>query len=213
MPHNNYDPIAGSYDFLSRLFFGRAEVNAQVELLRYIGPGSRILVVGGGTGWILEKLAAIHPSGLRITYIESSVNMMALTRKRNWRQNEVALVQLPVERFVTDEEYDCILTGFLFDNFSPESAAAAFHILNSLLKNGGYWLFADFHYRKGEGKLWQSLMLRTMYWSARLVCKVDARELPDTEPLFAAAGYRQAHVSFHYGRFIKSIAYEKDHAL
>src|SRR5580692_1554130 len=103
---NNYDPIAGSYAFLSRLVFGQAEVNAQVELLRYIGPGSRVLIVGGGTGWILEKLAAIHPSGLRITYVESSANMIALTKKRDWRQNEAQLVQLPIEQFVTEERYD-----------------------------------------------------------------------------------------------------------
>lgn len=206
---NNYDPIAGSYDLLSRLVFGQAEINAQVELLRYIGPGSRILIVGGGTGWILERLAAIHPSGLRITYVESSANMMALTKKRNCGHNEVVLVQLPVEQFVTEERYDAILTGFLFDNFSVDSATQVFHTLHALLKNEGYWLFADFYYHKGKGKLWQSLMLQSMYTSARLVCHVEAKELTDTEPLFTAAGYRQVYSAFHYGRFIKSIAYQK----
>ncbi len=208
---NNYDPVAGSYDFLSHLFFGQAEVNAQVELLKYISSGSRILIVGGGTGWILEKISAIHPSGLQITYVESSFNMMAQSKKRDCRQNEIGFVQLPVEQFVMEEQYDCILTGFFFDNFSGESAATLFHILHPLLKSGGHWLFADFYYHKGEGKLWQALLLKSMYISARLICGVEGRELADTEPLFAAAGYRQLYTSFHYRRFIKSIAYQKKH--
>jgi ubiquinone/menaquinone biosynthesis C-methylase UbiE len=207
---NNYDPVAGCYDFLSRLVFGQAEVAAQIELLKYINPGNQILIVGGGTGWILEKLAAVHSSGLRITYVESSCNMMALSKKRDWRQNDVDFVLLPVEQFVTEERYDSILTGFLFDNFSTESADMVFHLLHPLLKSRGYWLFADFYYHKGEGALWQALLLKSMYIAARLICGVEGRYLADMEPLFAAAGYRQLYTFSHYRRFIKSIVYQKE---
>jgi SAM-dependent methyltransferase len=233
----NYDPIARSYDFLSRLVFGQAETKAQIELLRYTNAGSRILVVGGGTGWILEELATLHPAGLRITYVDSSARMIAASKKRAWGENEVAFVQMPAEEFARDGQpaaelqptadgqpavdgqpaadgqigpvYDSILTGFFFDNFSDAMAANVFNLLNPLLKPGGHWLYTDFFCHRGQGKLWQRLMLKSMYWSARLVCQVEGRELTDTEPLFAAAGYRQVYTSFHYGRFIKSIGYQK----
>ena len=209
MKRNNYDPIARYYDFLSRLVFGRSEINAQVEMLKYVGGGSRVLIVGGGTGWILEELAAIHPAGLRITYVEPSGVMMALSRKRDCRKNEVSFVSLPVEQWVSEGRYDCILTGFVFDNFTAAHSAMVFRLLHDLLRAGGYWLFAEFFLEKGRGKWWQALMLRSMYWSARLICRVEASELADTDPLFAAAGYKKLEMRFHYYRFIKSIAYQK----
>ncbi len=209
MKFNNYDPIARYYDWLSRLFFGRSEIDAQVGMLKYVAAGSRVLIVGGGTGWILEELAAIHPAGLRIVYVEPSGKMMDLSRNRNYGENDVVFVQLPVEQWVTEERFDVILTGFVFDNFTADRTGFVFRLLDGLLRGGGYWLFAEFCLQKGVGKFWQALMLKTMYWSARLVCRVEASQLTDAEPLFAAAGYRQLERAYYYARFIKAIVYEK----
>ena len=68
----NYDNSAWFYDRLSRLIYGKALVRSQVYLLRYIPAGSIILIAGGGTGWILEEISKLHPSGLKITYVEIS---------------------------------------------------------------------------------------------------------------------------------------------
>lgn len=207
---NNYDAVAGYYDFLSRLVFGQAEINAQVELLEYLAPGSRVLIVGGGTGWILEKMAAVQPSGLRITYVESSARMMARSRQRNCGQNVVQFVELPVQELVTEERYDCVLTGFLFDNFHTALAEQIFSQLDALLVGGGNWLYADF-YRppKRKGKLWQAVLLRSMYIATRWLCKVEANQLPDMEAIFSEAGYRRVFTSFHYQRFIQGMVYRK----
>jgi SAM-dependent methyltransferase len=206
---NNYDPIARYYDLLSRLFFGRSEIRAQVELLGYVAPGSRMLIVGGGTGWILEEIADRCPAGLRVTYVESSGEMMRLAKRRRIGECVVSFVELPIEEFVTAERYDCILTGFLFDNFSAGLAVRVVRWLCPMLEVGGYWLFADFYYRRRESKIWQGLMLRVMYFSARLICKVDARELPDMDGLFEQAGFAPVRVSWYYRGFIKAVAYRR----
>jgi ubiquinone/menaquinone biosynthesis C-methylase UbiE len=206
---NNYDPIARYYDLLSRLFFGRTEIEAQVALLAFMPPGSRMLIVGGGTGWILEEIADRYPGGLRITYVELSGAMMRLARRRRVGASVVSFVELPVEEFVAVERYDCILTGFVFDNFSGELAGRVMRRLCPMLEPDGHWLFADFHYRRQESRFWQGLMLRTMYFSARLICKVDAKELPDMDGLFAQAGLAPVHVSWYYRGFIKAVAYRR----
>jgi SAM-dependent methyltransferase len=206
---NNYDPIARYYDFLSRLFFGRSEILAQVELLGYVAAGSRMLIVGGGTGWILEEVADRYPAGLRITYVESSGEMMRRARRRHVGASVVSFVELPIEAFVTDERYDCILTGFLFDNFSAGLAERVVGWLCPMLESDGCWLFADFYYRRRESRFWHGLMLRVMYFSARLICKVDARELPDMDDLFAQAGFVPVRVSWYYRGFIKAVAYRR----
>jgi hypothetical protein len=224
---NNYDSIARYYDFLHHLFYGQSEINAQAELLDYVRPGDRILIVGGGTGWILEKISAVYPSGLLITYIESSVKMMELSKKRDCRRNNVSFVPVRVEEWAGDGPagdggrergrdgsagdgfYDCILTGFFFDNFTAAHSAQIVQLLTPFLKKDGFWLDSDFYYPKGRGKLWQAILLKSMYVSARLICGVEAKQLPDMELIFTTAGYRLEYVSFHYQRFIRSVVYQR----
>jgi len=206
---NNYDPIAGIYDPLSRLFFFNAQVSAQRSLLPYISENSRILIVGGGTGWILEDLAHLHPSGLTITYVEISQKMLALSEKRDVKNNKVFYVNQAIEDYDLIAQHECIITAFLFDNFSEERASAVFKQLNTGLKQNGLWLFTDFSLRKSSGKYWQRLMLDTMYWFFKKICHVEAGALIDMEPFFEANAYRKVFETYRYGRFIKSIVYKK----
>ena len=62
-----------------------------------------MLIVGGGTGWILEEIADRYPAGLRITYVELSREMMRLARRRRVGASVVSFVELPVEEFVAVE--------------------------------------------------------------------------------------------------------------
>ena len=206
---NNYDKIANYYDRIHHLFYGQSEIHAQVELLDYVRPGDRLLILGGGTGWILDKIGAIFPSGLRITYVESSARMMELTKTRKWGQNEVELVTSTVEEWKGDMVYDCVLTGLFFDNFQDAHAAAIVRQVSPYLKNGGYWLESDFYYPRRRGKLWQAILLYSMYISARLICGVEARRLPDMDRIFTEEGYRVLYTTFHYQRFIRSVVYRK----
>ncbi|HWB94749.1 MAG TPA: class I SAM-dependent methyltransferase [Puia sp.] len=202
--------MAGYYDLLIQLIFGKTEINAQVEMLRFVFPGNRVLIVGGGTGWILDKIAEIYPEGLEITYVECSGTMMKYARKRNCGANKVSFVQLPVEEFETEERYDCILAGFLFDNFYQEHAAQIVGSLDTFLKDGGYWLFADYYYPRRGGSWWQGLLLRSLYWGARMICRVEANELPDMKAIFSSAGYRVIFNKFYYRGFIQAVVYRKE---
>jgi len=78
----NFNNSAWFYDPLSRVVYGKALVNAQSWLLNYIPKKANVLIVGGGTGWILEELTRIHPDDLTITYVEIAANMIALSEKR-----------------------------------------------------------------------------------------------------------------------------------
>src|ERR1700712_3142269 len=118
---SNYDNSAWFYDGLSRLVYGKALVNAQVYLLQFVKPNSTILIAGGGTGWILEELARIHPTGLKITYVEISAKMMSLSKKRWVADNEVIFINRAVENVPATTRFDMLITPFLFDNFKEEN--------------------------------------------------------------------------------------------
>nr|WP_295929801.1 class I SAM-dependent methyltransferase [uncultured Dyadobacter sp.] len=206
---NNYDRIAGNYDQLSRLVFGKAIVRAQQSLIPLIHSPARMLIAGGGTGWILEEIAHAQPSGLSIDYVEISAKMVGLARKRSFGSNRVNFVHSGIEEFNAPTPYDFVITPFLFDNFDAERAATNFQKLHAFLNPGGQWLFTDFNIEKGLNGYWQKALLRTMYLFFKTISDVEASRLPDMQALFNTFGYEISTESYHFGGFIRSAAYQK----
>ncbi len=202
----NYNNAAWFYDSLSRVVYGKALIDAQVYLLQYIKPNSSILIVGGGTGWILEEIARIHHSGLQITYVEVSDKMMSLSRKRNIENNQITYINKAIENVNGLPNFDVIITPFLFDNFTPAKLEAVFAHMHPLLKNHGLWLNADFQL---IGKWWQNMLLKSMLLFFRILCGVESTKLPDFEKLFKQYGYKVVDSKTFFGDFILSKVYRK----
>lgn len=208
---NNYDKIARYYDFLSRMVFFKAQVNAQICQLNHIAKHSQILIVGGGTGWILEEISKIHSSGLSIVYLEISSKMIELSRVRDCGTNQVVFVNQGIENFKTPQQFDVICTPFLFDNFSQQRADFVLEKLDAMLKAGGLWLLADFNPDQQRGKWWKQLLLKSMYTFFKFLKIVEAGALPDTKSYFDRRPYTKLEERGFYGDFIQSIVYEKFH--
>jgi len=209
METNNYDAVASFYDPLSRLVFGKAQINAQVEQLKYVPTGARVLIVGGGTGWILEELAKVYPEGLNITYVEISRKMLDQAQKRKVRRNDVLFVHAAIEHFHPAEFFDVIITAFLFDNFSQNKADLVFNHLDASLKVNGTWLFSDFKVNSKKQFGWKQLMLKMMYLFFRLLARVEAKKLAEVEALFKAKNYQIISRKAFYQGFIESIIFRK----
>lgn len=206
---NNYDKIAKYYDWLSQIVFSKAQVNAQKNQLKYITPNSNLLIVGGGTGWILEEIAKVYPFGLKIFYVEISAKMIALSKKRDFKENDVKFENLAIENFETSIDFDFILTPFLFDNFNQEQATLVFEKINLLLKSNGKWFFVDFTLQHGVGKWWKSLLLKSMYLFFRFFKMVSVSKLVEIKPYFLKQDYIILEERFYYKNFIEAIIYLK----
>ena len=204
----NYDSIARVYDLTSRMVFGKAIVKAQECMIGYIQPDSKILIVGGGTGWILESISELYPQGLEIDYVEVSAQMIGLSQKRNYRDNKVNFIHQPIEKFTTVYQYDVIITPFIFDNFLADKIELVFAKLNNRLKSTGIWLYADFVYDRSQSQLWQKFLLRVMYLFFRITCGIETQELISMDSYFVPS-YHQEFEASHYFKFIKSIVYRK----
>jgi ubiquinone/menaquinone biosynthesis C-methylase UbiE len=201
----NYNNSAWFYDRLSRMVYGRALINAQVYLLQYVPANAGILIAGGGTGWILEELTKIHPSGLQITYVEIAADMMALSKKRNVGSNKVVFINDDVENVNPDTKFDVVITPFLFDNFMEETTQKVFNHLHCLLKSNGLWLNADFQL---TGKWWQNILLKSMFLFFKMLCNIEASKLPDMDRQFEVHGYKVIYEKTFYGDFIISKVYK-----
>ena len=204
----NYDNITTIYDFISRIVYGKSIVKAQVSLLKFIPPKSRLLIVGGGTGWVLEEIAKQHSTDLIIDYVESSAQMIAMSQKRNYGSNVIHFINLPIEQFEPDGLYDVILTPFLFDNFKEDKLEMVFTRLHAALKSKGMWLYADFEPINSNSLFWQKLLLKIMYLFFRITCGIETSELINIQGYFAS-DFQILFKSHFYADFIQAVAYQK----
>ena len=203
---SNYDNTTWFYERLSKLIFGQAQVKAQEYFFNKIQPDSHILVIGGGTGQILESLTRLHPSELHITYVEISAKMMALSRKRNTGDNEVIYITENIGKVEFKQHFDVVITAFLFDNFSEPMLATTFSLIDAQVKAGGVWLNTDFQL---TGPLWQKVMLKGMYMFFKLMGAVEITQLPNVKRVFKLSGYHLLDEKTFYGNFIFSTIYRK----
>lgn len=201
-----YDNTTWFYEDLSKLVFGNTQVKAQNNFLNHIPSNSTILIIGGGTGQILESISRIHSSGLYITYVEISPKMMALSRKRNAGQNEVNFITGHIAHITFTQKFDVVITAYLFDNFSDEDMARTFPLIDQWVKHNGLWLDTDFQL---TGSVWQKLMLKSMYLFFRLLKAVNVTKLPNTPAVFKQYSYTVLDTKEFYGRFICSRLYKR----
>src|SRR3954447_6996288 len=106
----SYNAIAGIYDILADTFIGKSLRYAQIYLAQYIPAGAKILIVGGGTGWILEEITRIRSRGLQIDYLDISANMISKAAKRKIGQNNTTFIHQSAEDDFVGNNYDVILT-------------------------------------------------------------------------------------------------------
>ncbi|WP_316839985.1 class I SAM-dependent methyltransferase [Pedobacter gandavensis] len=213
---NNYDHIARYYDRLSRLVFFKSQLNAQLDQLQYLPEKGRVLIVGGGTGWILEEIAKVRPDGLSLVYVEISTKMIELSKQRVIAGNTVEFVNLGIEDFSSDAPFDVVCTPFLFDNFAEQRAVMVFKHLDVMLRGGGLWFHTDFSLAEGTGSKnkvkggwWKAAFLSVMYRFFKLVGNVEASSLINMMPYFITANYKLLEERYYYKKFIQSLVFQK----
>ncbi len=208
----DFTNIARWYDPLSRLVFGKAQIRAQEAFIPFLPETGRVLLAGGGSGWILEAIAAQRPSGLEIVYVEASSGMLRLARKRNSGMNRVWFVAASVEDYTSREgRFDVVITPFLFDLFAPEQARQAFLQLDEQLQPEGRWLFTDFVVTS-ESPRWQQGLLTSMYLFFRVTAGLRTTKLYDMSDLWAGRFEKEWEQPF-YGKFIRTAVYRKSRHL
>lgn len=203
---SNFENAATFYDSLSRLVYGNALLKAQGCFLHYIKPDSRILIIGGGTGKIIEQIASLYNEGLSITYVEVSERMMALSQKRSAGRNDVTYINKPIEEAVFDGQFDVVITSFFFINFKQDNLESHFKHIHGFLKPGGCWLNTDF---QSTGKWWQYFLLKSMFFFFKVICNIETTQLPKTEESFSQYKYCLVNERTFFRDFIKASVFSK----
>ena len=179
--------MAGCYDALAALVFGPALRNTQRAALTGLPAGApQVLILGGGTGWVLSEVLRRRPAAT-VLYLEASPRMLARARAR-LRPSQLAQVGFrhgTQQALAPGEVFDAVLTFFVLDCIGTPDLPDALARLHAALRPGGRWLLADFRpARRG----WRRLLLAAMFGFFRLTTRLRARELPDLAAALAARG-------------------------
>jgi len=208
-PAADFGPVAWFYDALAGLVFGGALRRAQRATLAAglpAGPAPRVLVLGGGGGWVLGEIWRQRPQA-QVLYLEVSAAMLARTRARLRRHPAppgaaVELRQGTEASLRAGEQFDAIVTFFVLDCFSAAALPRALARLHAARHPGAPWLVTDFRpARRG----WRRWLLQAMYWFFGLTVGLRVRQLPPWPAELAALGLRSSWEHTFFGRAIAGI--------
>jgi tRNA (cmo5U34)-methyltransferase len=208
-----FDFIAPAYDALSFLFFGSTLRKAQLPFLAEIPAGAKILLIGGGTGWLLKEITRRVPVG-DILYLEASGKMLQLSQHKlkNASPSHRVEFRLGTEKNLEPrEKFDFIISPFILDLYPPQELGKLCQTLYDHLNPTGKWQVTDFVIPNGRG-FWpvtQKLFMEMMYIFFRVVSQVKAKKLPDWEKSITTNGLApQKSVYFSRG-MVKSVLYQQ----
>ncbi|MFD3002498.1 class I SAM-dependent methyltransferase [Pontibacter toksunensis] len=217
LPDSGFHRVASFYDRLAHLVYGNALERAQESLLPHLPNKGRVLVIGGGSGWILEQLL-ITGKQLDILYLDAAPAMLQRARHRFdcFQQPHHCSVSFRLgteEALQPHEQFERIITPFLLDLFPPSRLQQLMQTLAAALTPHGYWLFADFWPLQQPPPLRQQLLIRGMYTFFGLISGVKAKQLPDYASHFRSLSLEETCSSSFYGGMVQAKVYYLSPAL
>lgn len=212
LPDSGFHRVAYFYDRLARLVYGNALEQAQLALLPYVPRQAKVLVIGGGSGWVLEQLLRSQKQ-MDILYLDAAPAMLQLAQQRfgKYKSPHTSTVHFRLgteQSLQTYEQFDIVFTPFLLDIFPPQRLRQLMQKLDAALAPGGRWLFADF-WPVQQMLWWQRLLVFGMYTFFGLLSGVKARKLPDYRLHFDELKLREEFSQAFYGGMIQGKVFLK----
>jgi len=203
---NNYNRIASFYDLLVKIIYGNKLYNAKKHFLPAIKNGSHVLMIGGGTGDVLNEL--LQKPSITVDFIEPSSGMIRQAEKKLPPEynSRVHFIRGTVESIPPGTVYDTVITSFVFDLFKEHDALAFGKTIYPYLKKGGTWLLTDFFKTKN---MFQRFILWLMYRFFKITTKIGANDVPGYEKIFQELNLLKKEEYRVMNGFVKSILYIK----
>lgn len=145
-----YDKVAFLYDTIVKLFFGEKLLQIQASALSKIDPASSVLIVGGGTGEILDLL--IKQQHIQhIYYWEASQKMLLKAQKRLPFTSHSRVTFIRDIDEAGNIEVDLIFLPFVLDCYPPKRLQNLLKKCILLLIPHGNIVVVDFNLDKAFG--------------------------------------------------------------
>jgi len=202
MQLNGFDKIAFVYDRLAQLVYGKSIIDAQKYFLGKIPGHSKILILGGGTGWILQEIFKLN-SNVEIYYIEASSKMISLAKEKI-NNEQIHFVHGTEDNIPQQIQFNVVVTNFYLDLFSDDSMKSVLQKIKISLSSNAQWIVTDFVNEKS----WQRLLLKVMYAFFRFTSGIEAKKFPDWENEMLLIEVKEIGSKKFYNGFIETKLYQ-----
>ncbi|MEM9719364.1 MAG: class I SAM-dependent methyltransferase [Bacteroidota bacterium] len=211
----SFDRIAPVYDKLALGVFGTSIREIQTDLLPLIPANAEVLIVGGGSGWIVEEIFE-HGKINRLVFLEASREMLKLAVARE-SPPALSIESASKIEWVFSQHFDLlptdrfqvIIAPFFFDLFPQKGLSNIVKQLDTHLCQGGIWIFADFTLPKGILRPVAKFTLWLMYSFFNWTSGLKNHALPNIPIIFEEMGYNLIQESKRFFTFMVAQAYEK----
>jgi tRNA (cmo5U34)-methyltransferase len=211
LPDSGFDRVAAFYNPLARLVYGSALQAAQRAALAAGLPAGapRVLIIGGGTGWVLLEVLRYRPLA-QVLYLEASPRMLERARAALAAQLPAAGTQVEFRlgtetALLPTDTFDVVVTFFLLDLFEPMRLRQLIGRLRAAARPGASWLLADF---AAPHVWWQRGLLAAMYGFFRFTAGISARTLPPIHQELARVGLRPVHERRFFGGMVEAVVWQ-----
>ncbi len=206
---NDFDTIAPHYDWIAKAVFGNAIKDSQEVFLSKIPANSKVLILGGGSGWIVHRVLE-YAQCVSITYVEKSKKMIELTQARLSRDElkSVNFVQGSFEKLEIEEPFDVVITPFFLDVFDKSQLRMTIDKIKSILKKNGLLIVADFQINDTlSSKSWQKPLLWFMHLFFWFISQLESNQLQDINAEILQRGFVIQYEELFFGKAIFSSVY------
>ena len=209
----SFDRVAGAYQALEYIAFGRSLETARHAHAARLRDCRNVLVIGEGDGRFLERFLRVAPHA-HVRCIDSSPEMVARAGRRLGADARTRVSFVCGDARTADMEpstYDAVVTLFVLDCLPPEEVARLGRRLARSLQPEGLWLFADFAipargWRRLRASAWVSVLYAFFRWQTGL----SVRSLPPSEAILGSIGLRVlADRTFQHG-LLRAVLYSKN---
>lgn len=194
--------LAPVYGWLTLIIFGKTLERSQTFFLDFVKPDDHVLILGGGSGELLESLLQKHPK-VSIDYIDLSSRMIDLAKKKTGNPSNVNFI-IGTENTISGHTYSVVITNFYLDLFTDKTLAQVIAQIKPRVATPVTWLVTEFVSTTG----WHKIFLAIMYAFFRVVTGMEATTLPDWQSALKKAGLQQITSRNFYRGFIKSSVYK-----
>lgn len=208
-----FNRLAFIYDFVVWLVFGNRMITLKKNFLAGLPKAESALIVGGGTGKILE-LALDCNLATHVVYAELSEAMMAKTKQRLYDEHRSRVTFCDdYSSQLSAKKYDYIILPFVLDCYRNRDIKPMIEQFSLALKTEGNIVVFDFNLNTEDGfkhRPWKVGFIKLLYIFFRFTTSIPARRLPSFGRLFNESGYYKARTASISKGWIQATAWKRE---
>jgi len=200
----NFNAISWYYDALARVVFRNKIYRSQIEFLDTIATGSKVLIIGGGTGWIISEVYK-RVKNPNVYFIEKSNRFIAKAVKKAGSLHNVNFINGSFPNHKIDCQFDVVISNFYLDLYSQKYLRKEIEAIKSILNTDGLWLVSDFQISPNFlRRMWQLPLTSIMYRFFNLSTGLSTNKLEDIFSLISEQNFKEINSANFYSEFISS---------